>query len=208
MAYFIYKASNIANLGGVLPKVDDAKFTLGQAYYEGYYLGSTPNPENVSEIKEYFVTFIDDETAEGFKLLGVTQLPVDPAQPESEMRPLTADETAKQQKAQKLIYKLQLRDKIYANVGDVGDIIADLSKRVDMLERLLMRTMYYILQNQAIPQTLIDNYLPVIQNYITAVDSGTLKLRADLEDPQVVYNKLHERFNTITNLVKTEYLDK
>jgi len=208
MPYFIYKPQNIANIGGVFPKTNDDEFSLGLGVYKYYYLGSVVSTNLIHKIKDYFISFLTDDEAEGFKLLSVNDIPIDPSDIDSERRPLNETELANKALANKIMLKLELREKIYKDVGDIDDLIADMSKRIDLIERLVMRIFYFILNKQDVPQELLDAYLPMIANYITAVDSGQVKMRADLEDPQEVFNSLAVRYTTITNLVKTEYFDK
>jgi len=210
MPYFLYKPQNISNLGGVFPNPQPPEeFTLGITERRGYYLGYTDNPENIHKIKDYFVCWLDDDTAEGFKLLDVTQIPEDPSDPESAMRDLTDDELAKQKKAENLVLKLSFRHKLYSLSNlDLEDMFADLTKRVEMLERLCIRAFYYIFNGQDIPQELKDKYLPLIESAINAIDTEGIQLRVDYEDVSAIFDKIKERAATIDSLVKTEYLDK
>lgn len=208
MFYFLYKFQNIANIGGVFPKTKDGEIELGLGVQDGYYLGKMISHESLNSIKNYFVCFIDDDTADGFKLVGITQIPIDPMNPHTEYRDLTTTELTKQALADKLLLKLKLRSHISLEVGDTDDLIADMSKRTDLIERLLLRVFYYTLQDIPIPQAIKDAYLPMVTNYINSVDNQTLRVRADLEDPQEVFNKLAIRTTKIADIVKEEYFDK
>jgi len=207
MPYFLYRSQNIANLGGVLPNPQPPEdYQLGITEKDGFYLGYVDDPQKIEQIKDYFVCFIDDDTAEGFRLVGVTQLPEDPTDPESSMRDLTEEELAKQEKAERLLAKLRFRNSVESNIGDIPDIIADLSKRLEIIERLVFKVCYYLLQDQSIDQSVKDQFLSIVTSYVDAVDNGTLKTRVDLEDLNELYNRVYERVNTLTNLLETEYL--
>jgi uncharacterized protein YeeX (DUF496 family) len=208
MSYFIYKSQNIANIGGVFPKTSDDEFKLGLGVFEDYYLGEVTSIDSIVKIKEYFVYFLTDEEAEGFKLLNVNKILIDPSDVESKERDLNENELANKALAEKVILKLKLRNKIYNNVGDLEDLISDLSKRLDLLERLVMRTFFYTLKGESVPQPILDAYLPMVESYISSVDKELIVTRADLEDPNELFSKLIKRFTNISNLVKSEYLDK
>ena len=209
MPYFLYKAQNIANLGGVLPNPQPSDdYQLGITERDRFYLGYVDNPQKIEQIKDYFVCFIDDETAEGFRLLGVTQVPEDPANPESSMRDLTEEELAKQKKAEKLMTKLKFRNSVESNIGDLPDIVADLCKRLEILERLVFKVCYYLLQDQTIGDDVKNQFTSIVTSYVDAVNNGQLKTRVDLEDLTNLYNRVYERVNAFTQLFENEYLNK
>ena len=210
MVYFIYKALDIARLGGVLPDPkrlpDDVK--LGLAKRDYFYLGCCENPEHLLPIKEYIVTFVDRDTAEGFTLLGMSRVPKNPTDPTSELRDLTPEELEKQEKARKLLLKLRLRQRIYGSVEDLEDIVAFLSKRIDLLERLFLTTLYYILKNERLPDSLEKSYLSIAETYIKQVEEGRVKTRVDVEDPKKLHDKVMKKVTEITKLVEAELLSK
>ena len=208
--YFLYRPIRVGNMGGVLPtRYDKNTITLGLGEREGYYLGKTVDPASVEDIKEFFIRFITEEEARGFQLLGVNKIREEsPDNPEGTERDLTEEEQQAQNKAYNLILKLKLRSKINSRIGDTEEIIADLTKRIELLERLLLRVMYYQLSGQEIPEELKQSYLPLIQAYVQSVDNGNFKSRIDVEDVHEVFGRLTVRFNEITNIVKEEYLDK
>jgi len=212
MVYFIYKALDIARLGGVLPNPkrlnlpDDVK--LGLAKRDYFYLGCCENPEHLLPIKEYIVTFVDRDTAEGFTLLGMSRVPKDPTDPASELRDLTDEELKKQEKARKLLQKLKLRQKIYGSIEDLEDIVADLSKRIDLLERLHLTTLYYILKGEPLPDDLKKSFLSVAETYIKHVEKGRVRTRVDIEDPKKLLDKVMKRVTKITKLVEAELLSE
>ena len=207
MPYFIYKNQNIAGIGGVLPKVDDSKFNLGQAEKDGFYLGFVKDPTDVEEMKDYFVCFVDNDISDGFKLLGLTQVPNDPGDSESDLRSLTTEEQEKQAKAEKLMRKLKVRFIISSSVGDLHDLVADISKRVDILERLLMITLQDLINNKQVTsfdKTKID----MVNNYLSDVSARNVKTRVDIENIDSLFSKLGKRVTSITEIITNHYLQQ
>ena len=108
----------------------------------------------------------------------------------------------------KQMLKENTRKAINGSVGDIYDLIADLSKRVALIERLLLRVTPYVLKGKQIPDELKNMYLPMIEQYIQMVDNGMLVDRIDLEDTTKIFQELIQKNNKISEIVKKEYLDK
>lgn len=208
MYYFLYTFQNMANIGGVFPRTEKDEFTLGISAFKELYLGTVVDPELINKISNYFICFIDEDVAEGFKIISAKRLPIDPSSPESKSRDLTEKELALQAKAKALVLKLKLRPKIYREIGDINDMVADMSKRIDLLEKILLKTTFFLFQDTEIPQAMKDTYLPMITKYISDIENDTIKAKEDLEDPQTLFDKLAARKSTIAKIVKSEYLDK
>jgi len=210
MSYFLYKPQNISNMGNIFPNYDqdNSGIQLGLAFKRGYYLGYIDSPEKIKEMKNYFVCFIDDEIAEGFKLLDVEKVVVETNGFQLKRRDLTDEEREKQKKAEKLLMKLELRDKINANIEDVEDIIADINKRIDLIERLIVTVCKYLLRNEQIPEDVSNEFLPFINRYFEMLDNNEFMTRVDIEDATQLFEKLSSRITKITKLVQDEYLNK
>jgi len=104
--------------------------------------------------------------------------------------------------------KLNARFEIDKNVGDLYDLVADLSKNVNVLERLLLRFYLHYTGIKQMDQEYIDKYTGFCSNYIELVDNGTFVDRADLEDDTEMISKLLGRRMQIGQIVKNEYFDK
>lgn len=210
MPYFLYKPQNISNMGNTFPNYneDSNGIQLGLAFKRGYYLGYIDGPEKIKEMKNYFICFIDDEIAEGFKLLDVEKVVVEANGLQLKRRDLTDEEREKQEKAEKLLMKLELRDKINANIEDVEDIIADINKRIDLIERLVLTVCKYLLRNEQIPEDVSNVFLPFINRYFEMLDNNEFITRVDIEDATQLFEKLSSRITKITKLVQEEYLNK
>jgi len=114
-------------------------------------------------------------------------------------RPSSADE----------IFKQKARDRIDSEVGDIYDIVTDVSNRLVMAERLLLLLTYEL--KNATPDNLpivTEKYGNMIDQYIL-VNTNTPQLdTVDLEDPSYMFNKLIERSMKITKIVNDEYITK
>lgn len=107
------------------------------------------------------------------------------------------------------ILKLQLRSKIEEEIGDTEDVLADLFKRVSLIERLLMYAINDILTNSPESVPMVNtHYKSFVLNYIGAIQSNQELNVADLEDPTELFQKLMERSVKTTKLVKENYTDK
>ena len=100
------------------------------------------------------------------------------------------------------------RYKIDILVGDQYDLIADLSKRLSMLTRLVIRVLHPMLTQTEMPEPYKSSYLGMMTDYITNVDAGNYYDRADLYQDQEMYVTLLERDIVIADIIKNDYLDK
>jgi len=105
-------------------------------------------------------------------------------------------------------YKSRTREKLNDEVGDIFDLLADLSKKVTMIERLGLYVAQELISNNQLPNTeerygtLIDYYANYLEENDHVVDV------ADLEDSQELFLKLVNRTRKIKDIVKQEYTDK
>jgi len=122
---------------------------------------------------------------------------------------LSTEQLTQYKLGQNYINKMRARLLIDAQVGDVYDLIADLSKKLGIVTGLLVRLYRHTLNNVAIPTEIKANYDSFTQQYAQAVDGGTYLDRSDVEtDLAGMIQKLMTRDTLLANLVKTEYLDK
>jgi hypothetical protein len=106
------------------------------------------------------------------------------------------------------LYKNNARQQIEQQVGDDKDLVADLSKRLDILERGQIRLLAHVLGGTQMNDEYKNGYLGYAETVIAMVDAGEYVPRADLEDESSLITRLIERQNTIGQIVKIEYLDK
>jgi hypothetical protein len=149
---------------------------------------------------------IPDTLAKGIMLLDV--ISGETLDNEGNVIVLTAEQLQWKAEATNILYKLTTRYKIDALIGDKYDLIADLSKQINILTGLVVRLYNHIENNIPIPENIKTNYNTFANNYANAVDSGQYKDCADLRDPAELVNKLMTRNAMIAEIVKTEYLDK
>jgi hypothetical protein len=95
---------------------------------------------------------------------------------------------------------------IKTEVGDHSDLMADLAKRIGMVERLVMRIAYFLLSGQEISQEVKDAYYPLVESYIQAVDGGLVEDRVDLESNVRLQEVLTQRFDKIAQIVDDVHL--
>jgi len=104
-------------------------------------------------------------------------------------------------------FKLRTRERITSEVGDEWDLIADISKRLTMSERLITLLALELINNlpDQVPETK-NKYQALLEQYrMVLLNSQELDI-ADLENPIQLFSKLLDRSIKITNIVKEDYL--
>jgi hypothetical protein len=105
-------------------------------------------------------------------------------------------------------FKLRAREMVDLQIGDVYDLLSDISKRVTMNERLIIFLVNELIGSGHIPNTeaAYGGLVQLYKHYL-AQNGGTLET-ADLEDPGELFVKLMSRSIAIKDIIKTEYRDK
>ena len=113
-----------------------------------------------------------------------------------DLYPLTKTQTAKE----------RARNRIYKELGDydVYEMVADLSKRLGMLERLCVRVAKKLKDDGFLEGYIEDHYGPLVDQYVFAIDNGLIKDRVDLEDLQQLFTKIQYRANVVAVIVEEE----
>jgi methionyl-tRNA synthetase len=126
-------------------------------------------------------------------------------------RELTEEEIANKAKAELFLIKLETRAKITANIGDNNDLIADINKRISILERITYQTLDYLYSQSelidVIPAELQNAYGSLLNNYVNMISTGDLKDVIDLEDINNVFDKILDRINK-TSIICKEYISQ
>jgi hypothetical protein len=126
-------------------------------------------------------------------------------------RELTEEEIANKAKAELFLIKLETRAKITANIGDNNDLIADINKRISILERITYQTLDYLYSQSEliddIPAELQNTYGSLLNNYVNMISTGDLKDAIDLEDINNVFDKILDRINK-TSIICKEYISQ
>jgi len=207
--YFLYKPVQTQfGLRLPTPNLVPRTVRLGLAERNGLYLGKCSKPEDVVMIQEYIVSFISEDAAKGMLVeVGDDNQFIIRRHKKSYK---VSEEEAKHYLKQlgNFLTKLQVRTSIGYEVGDLYDLFADQAKRIDLLERLLLRLSYYILRGEEIPEEIKHSYLPLIEQYIQDVDSGEIRTRIDIEDIDEIFSKLKDKMSKITEIVEKDYLSK
>ena len=85
---------------------------------------------------------------------------------------------------------------------DIFDIVADLAKRLNMVERGMMVLLKDMKDADTLPAVLKAKYSDMIENYITALMEGTYKARTDLAaDNDATFTELLARDAKVTQIL-------
>lgn len=195
--YFVYKLNHIPQIGGAMPiTADDGD--MGLAVYGDWYLGRCVDPTFLDTIREFTPFPCSDEVAQGFRFLGV-----DTVLEGEEERPLTGEEIAFKTAAQMFVAKLVLRPTIETQVGDSPDQMADMAKRVALLERAVIHIYGYIKHGTEIPA----GWTAILEQFASDLSVGDIQDPVDIRPDgyEAIYAKLRERSNTLTGIMSTYY---
>lgn len=102
--------------------------------------------------------------------------------------------------------KASTRRKIEAEVGCLHDIVADQAKQIEALTVMLCRLSAEYLGGSVMSDAAKTTYLARVENVLSAIDSGELQLRGDLESTDDMLEKTLARTNRINQIVGNEYL--
>lgn len=106
--------------------------------------------------------------------------------------------------------KYKTRSKIEHQVGDIYDLVADLSKRLTYSERLCIHMANELMNITDTPIPIVKSmYMPLVQAYLDLHNTNdNVSSMADLEDPYTLFQKLFTREVTLTTIVSEDYLTK
>lgn len=122
---------------------------------------------------------------------------------------LNEEQLAQKKVVTDYIYKLKARNRIEAEVGDIYDLLADTSKRVALLERMLLRLFLDYTGDYPMLDEIKQRYGAYAQPLIEAADAGYAIDRIDLEKDEVaMITRLSERNQLIKDIIKEDYIDK
>jgi len=92
------------------------------------------------------------------------------------------------------------RERVRDVAGDAEDQIAELEKRLSVMERILYQLAWRILDGQN-TDDLKTEYGGLLQQYVQGIDSGTIQARSDLHYAQPLVNQIIARSNAVTDAV-------
>lgn len=105
--------------------------------------------------------------------------------------------------------KSKTRENIDINIWDIYDLIADIDKRLWLVERMSIRVSSALINWDNIQENPnIMWYKDMLNQYVYMVDNWLVVWRSDLENLSELFTNLIENTNKISTIVKTEYLDK
>jgi len=105
----------------------------------------------------------------------------------------------------KKILKRIVRNRITEEVWDLEDLLADLSKRVSLLERLIVIRLYYDLKWWKLPKKYKEVLSKYVEVYMKKYNNWEIKDLVDIEDVNELLEKLITRITKITEIVVEEY---
>ena len=108
------------------------------------------------------------------------------------------------------ILKFLVREQIESKYGDVFDIVADISKRVALLELITMRSLGAILNGGDVKKDPeLRRLKPFVGEFLRSYDAGVSRDRVDV-DPggrSAVFHRLIPRFTGIADLLEKTYFN-
>lgn len=144
--------------------------------------GKVKSYKKLRNMVDLHPVLIDKDTSDGLTLRDTTELPVDPSEPDGDMRALTTEEQAKKDKGLALIDKLDVRGNIRGNVGDENEVLADLTKMVAVMAEDLY-------QKGHLSESIRDVFVKYLDNY----------------DIVGLPAKMKERFDKIATILSSNY---
>src|SRR5690554_74494 len=100
--------------------------------------------------------------------------------------------------------KANARRKIEAEMGDLHELVADQAKQIEALTALVSRMAADYLGGTAMSEETKGVYLARVESIVSALDSGSLTLRGDLEAPDAMLMRLLGRANRINEIIADE----
>lgn len=104
--------------------------------------------------------------------------------------------------------KASVRRRIEREVGDVHEILADQARQIEALTALAVRLGQVVFGGETLGADLQQRYLDRINPVATALDSGALLLRGDLEDAAEMLARVQSRTDAVNRLIGEHYLPR
>jgi hypothetical protein len=122
----------------------------------------------------------------------------------------TAEELARARLELPAVLRLKqaARRRIEAEIGDLHEIVADQARQIEALTALVSRMAAEFLGGTSVPPDTRQAYLARVETIVTALDSGALTLRGDLEGADDMLMRLLARANRINEIIGADYLPR
>ena len=188
--YFVYTMNNTPSVGGVTPQGVE----IGISQYKNIMCGCCSDALDLLSISEFNPIPCSEDAGRGLSLIGLTELP-DNSDPHNEpvMVALTDVQLKQQAAAESLVNKLRKRFNIKSLAGDDGDLLADLTKRVALLERLSMKVFDKVLNGATLSKVDADLIKSIIKSYKLDLKDASVTEQIDTEDLVLLSKKLRTR---------------
>lgn len=95
-----------------------------------------------------------------------------------------------------------------ADIADIADLLADCMKLIEFNMMLTTRLAGDIYGTNPIPPEIKEAYKTRNKLFLDAVDAGTITLRGDFDNMDVVMARLLGRVSAINSIVRDSYVDK
>ena len=207
MIYFIYNL-NRTNLGGFHPEINiENTFNFNLFTYGEWRVGNVEIPDELYLISEFNPIIISEEEAFGIQFIGKTKkYSFSIKSPDLIEEDLTPTELKQKALAEKLIKKLTVRKEIETQVGDTEDLIADLSKRIDLCEFVIYSLLINKFSKQNLPESFHTLY-DEINTYLTDITNKTQKNYLSKVSFGEILSKIKQRNTNVINILEEkEYL--
>lgn len=100
------------------------------------------------------------------------------------------------------------RRRIEREVGDLHEILADQARQIEALTALVARMATDYLGGAAMSEETKAAYLARVESIVSALDSGSLTLRGDMEGPDAMILRILGRANRINEIIAEDYLPR
>jgi len=144
--YIIYTINNIPNIGGATPQGVE----IGISSYKHLRCGSVAEELDLLKISEFNPIVVSESEAFGLNYIDKEGL-IETSDEEIEtIAPFTDEQQLQKEAAEKLLIKLQKRFSVDAYAGDAQDLLADVSKKLSILYKLIVPIMDKVVNNNSI----------------------------------------------------------
>lgn len=196
--WFVYKPVQSSFAGSAMPLAPTTG-ALGLGSYLGWYVGWVDSAESgvyLNRIKEFNPLPLTESAAAGIPLLAAVANPTEP-------RTYTPTELQHISDAKDVITKILVRPTVQCLVGDVDDQMADMAKRVAIIERCVI----FMYAKEARGAALPDLWKNLMDRFYDDYVAGRIKDPVDVRPDGIlsVYEILKARCNTLTGIMAEYY---
>lgn len=196
--WFVYKPVRSSFAGSAMPP-QPTTGALGLGSCQGWYVGWVDSSESgvyLNRIKEFNPLPLTESAAAGIPLVDAVLNPAEP-------RSWTPAELQNISDAKDFLAKVAVRPVVQCLVGDVDDQMADMAKRVAIIERCVIFLYARASRNAEIP----DLWKNLMNRFYDDYVAGRIKDPVDIRPDGIlsVYEILKVRCNMLANIMAEYY---